>query len=116
MFKVVLREEARENLRRFIDLYEDGFFKLFEDSGIWSAGIILDQYRLAANNLHEMFIDKIVEKLQANIIFGRKVSGKWIEINFHIGSRLVMVYYTEDKKLKEREVVFIDINRKPILF
>ncbi len=115
MFNVLFREQATEGIRSFVIRYEQCFADLFHDSGIWSENVILEKYRIAATDLGYQFSIEIHKRLQSEVVLGRKKLNTWFEISFHVDTRLIVAYYTEDKKEHTRTVEWIGINRKDVI-
>ena len=116
MLEIRFTQKAIIDIEIFIRNYEDSYLQIFNDSGIWSEYIIKDMYRKSADELRENIVSGIVEKLNKKKVFGRKESELMTEIDFYIGSRLVMVLFSDNKESKERRVESIFIDRKPIIF
>ncbi|MDO8482483.1 MAG: hypothetical protein Q7S86_01530 [bacterium] len=113
--KVILfRDVAIIQLSSFLDAYEKSFVQLFNDSGIWSEEIIVEQYKNSAKNIYDSIFEGILLKLSGDKVLGRKKQKKDLfEIKFYVGSRLIIVYYSENN---ERIVETINIGRKLIPF
>ncbi|MEI8174873.1 MAG: hypothetical protein WCG28_02900 [bacterium] len=61
-------------------------------------------------------LQEIENKLGKKQVLGRKSLGLWHELNFYVGNRLIIVYYSQDLKNKFRFIESIAIDRKPIIF
>lgn len=116
MFRVRFNETALTEVLTYVDAYRRGYRELFSHTGIWSKKIILEQYELSAQALFDSLFSSIQQLLGSSKVLGRKTSDQFLECYFYLGDRLVIVYYTEKLKKKERIVEFININRKSILF
>lgn len=111
------RESAVADISAFIANYEESFFELYSDTGIWSEDIILENVRESAKRLFRDLFDVIENQLAFSKVLGRqRLKDGWHEYRFRIGARLVIVHYSEDTKNKVRWVESIFIDRKPILF
>ena len=56
-------------------------------------------------------------RLAYSTVIGRKKTRRnWKELDFYVGSRLIIVHYSEDAKEHIRWVESISIERKPIIF
>ncbi len=111
------REAAIADLRRYVAQYASSFFESYRDTGLWNADTIIASAGQNAEKLQDMIFESISARLTALRVIGRKqLFDSWGEIGFHVGSRLVIVYYSEDKKNKTRWIESISIDRKPIIF
>ena len=111
------RESAFADVHSFVFHYEEAFLELYSDSGLWSEEIILESVRGNAKQLFTEIYDAIEKYLGRYPVLGRKrVRDGWYQLSFHVGSRLVIVYYSEDRKGDVRWVESISIDRKPIIF
>src|SRR3989344_5400286 len=111
------REAAAADISRFVAGYVEGFFELYSDTGIWSEEIILQSIRSNGKKLFYDLYDAVELRLSARRILGRKQRKRgWQESRFHVGTRLVIVSFSEDRKAGVRYVEAISIDRKPIIF
>src|SRR3989344_3894362 len=95
------REAAVSDISRFVAGYVEGFFELYSDTGIWSEEIILRSIRSNGKKLFYDLYDTVALQLSDRRILGlkeRKRGGH--ESRFHVGTRLVIVSFSEDKKAK----------------
>lgn len=116
MIKLQIKEQALNDLKRFIHQYEEAFFELYHDSGVWNEDLIIESYRESAQKLYLTILKEIQNRLTPNKILGRKTLSDSHELYFHVGDRLIIVYYSEQLKRKIRFVESIAIDRKPIIF
>lgn len=116
MPKIRFSELALSEIKNFIRSYEEGFFVLFRDSGLWAENLIIEQYRTLAKKLNDRIFTEIEKRLSKNKVLGRKATKQWGEVLFYVGDRLIIVYYSDDKTKKTRRVESIGIDRKPIIF
>ncbi len=116
MLEIRFTEKAIIDIEIFIRNYEGSFLQLYSDSGIWSERAIRDMYMKSADELREGIISGIVEKLHSNKVLGRKEHNLMSEIDFYIGSRLIIVLFSDDYVSNARQVESIFIDRKPIIF
>lgn len=116
MIKLQIKEQALNDLKRFIHQYEEAFFELYNDSGVWNEELIIESYRESAQKLYSTILEEIEHRLKPNKVLGRKTLSDSQELFFHVGDRLIIVYYSEDIKKKTRYVESISIDRKPIIF
>ena len=116
MLEIRFTQKAIIDVEIFIRNYEGFFLQLYSDSGIWSEYAIKDMYSKSANELRESIIGGISEKLNKKKILGRKESKLMTEIDFYIGSRLIIVIFSEDHAKSVRQIESIFIDRKPIIF
>jgi len=49
-------EQALADLRQFIRYYEEAFFELYRDSGVWNEELIIQSYRESAQKLYRIGI------------------------------------------------------------
>ena len=111
------KSAARVDLQAFIDHYEEAFRELYRDTGLWNESSIVSGYQKNAALLYSRIADAIDEHLVEAKVLGRKhLARNWYEIDFYVGSRLVVVYYSEDLQRDVRWIESISINRKPIIF
>ena len=116
MFEIRFSELAVSEIKKFIQMYEEGFFVLYKDSGIWAEDTILYNYRQAAQRLSDKFFLEIESRLKGKKVLGRKQTNRWQELFFYIDERLVIVYFFDDKENEVRLVESVGIDRKPIIF
>ena len=116
MLNLYYREAAISAITGFIRAYEEAFFELYQDSGLVTERVILENYRLSAKKLSKQIFLEIEKHLVKKAVLGRKESEHWHELTFYTGSRLITVYYTTDKIDGSRTVQTIGIERKPIIF
>lgn len=116
MPKVIFSKSADAAIETFIHQYVDSFVRLYTDTGIWSNRDILENYILGAEGIYREIRSAITEKLSSEKVLGRKPSEKASELSFHIGSRLIIVFFSDNKETDERWIEFISINRRPIIF
>ena len=114
MIKIKFKPQALAELKSFIRHYEEAFYELYKDSGIWSENFIIAGYMESAKKLYLAILQQIESRLSARRVLGRKEFGLWFELNFYIGNRLVIVYYSQGKATRFIESISID--RKPIIF
>lgn len=115
--KLLYREAAKAQIASFISQYEEGFFELYRDTGLWSEHLIVEGIRANGNKLFDNLYDVIDAGLSEIRVLGRKkLKQEWHEVNFHVGDRLIIVHYSEDAKRRTRWVESISIDRKPIIF
>ena len=116
MLIIRFTEKAVIDLQIFIRNYEESFLELYSDTGIWSEAEIKDNYTKSATELYERIRDNIIFKLNNKKVLGRKENEFMAEIDFYIGSRLIMVLFVDDKENNVRWIESIFIDRKPIIF
>jgi hypothetical protein len=116
MIKLGFKSQALSELKSFIRNYEEAFYELYKDTGIWSEDLIIQTYQESARNLYLQILQEIENKLGKNQVLGPKYLGLWRELTFYVGNRLIIVYYSQDLKNKARLVESIAIDRKPIIF
>ncbi len=97
--------------------YAEAFAELYEDSGLWNEGMIIDGYRNNAKQIRDDILTGITTRLAVRRVLGRRaVVDSWHEVVFHVDTRLVVIHYSEDKQESIRWVESISIGRKPIIF
>lgn len=116
MIKLRFKEQAIVDLQRFIRNYEEAFFQLYSDTGLWNEGLIIENYRQSAQKLYLTVLKEIEQRLADKKVLGRKSLPQFQELSFYVGDRLVIVYYTDEGKSKTRLIESIGIDRKPIIF
>ena len=85
-------------------------------TGIWSEDEIIDGFIKSSRILYYKIRDTIVEKFNKELVLGRKTIGKMHELSFHVGSRLIIVLFSDDIVLGERRIESVFIDRRPIVF
>jgi hypothetical protein len=116
MIKLQIKDQALNDLKRFIHQYEEAFFELYNDSGVWNIELIIDSYTESAQKLYYSILEEIEQRLAPRKVLGRKTLSDSQELFFYVGDRLVIVYFSEDINHKIRSVESISIDRKPIIF
>ena len=116
MIKLRFKPQALSELKSFIRHYEEAFYELYRDTGIWSEDLILQTYQESARKLYLQILQEIENKLGKKQVLGNKSLGLWQELNFFIGDRLIIIYYSQNLKDKVRLIESIAIDRKPIIF
>lgn len=116
MLKLRFKSQALSELQSFIRNYEEAFYELYKDTGIWSEDLIIQTYQESARKLYLQILQEIESKLGKKQVLGHKALGSWQELDFHVGDRLIIVYYSQDLKNKIRFVESIAIDKKPIIF
>ena len=116
MIKLRFKSRALSELKSFIRNYEEAFYELYSDTGIWSENLIIQTYQESARKLYLQILQEIENKLGKKKVLGSKSFSLWQELNFYIGNRLVIVYYSQDLKMKVRLIESIAIDRNPIIF
>ena len=110
-------EQALGDLLRFIRFYEEAFFELYRDSGVWNEDLIIQSYCESAQKLYLTILQEIESRLTPRKVLGRKeLRNNHYEIYVHVGSRLVIVSYSDHVRQPFRLVESIAIDRKPIIF
>lgn len=116
MLKLRFRSRALSELESFIRNYEEAFYELYKDTGIWSEDLIIQTYRESAKKLYSQILQETENRLGTKQVLGNKSFGLWQELDFYVGSRLIIVYYSQDLKNKFRLIESIAVDRKPIIF
>lgn len=116
MLELKFKSQALSELKSFISNYEESFYELYRDTGIWSEDLIIQIYQESARKLYFQILQEIENKLGKKQVMGQKVFSFWRELDFHVGNRLIIVYYSQDLKNKIRFIKSISIDRKPIIF
>ena len=115
--ELLFRDSAVADIHTFVAHYEESFVGLYSDSGIWSERIILEGIRMNGKRLFRDIYDSVGSFLAQTPVIGRKkVSKGGYVVYIHVGSRLVVAHYSEDKRENTRWVESISIGRKPIIF
>lgn len=111
------KNAAQIDLQAFVDHYEEAFRELYRDSGLWNEANIIEGYRKNALMLYDAIAGAVDTHLGPAKVLGRKrLTHNWYEVDFYVGSRLIIVHYSEDLKRNTRWVESIAIDRKPIIF
>jgi len=97
-------------------LYEEGFFVLYKDSGIWAEDAIIHHYHQSARKLSDKIFSEIEGRIKGKKVLGRKQMGRWQELFFYVDERLVIIYFFDDVENQIRWVESVGIDRKPIIF
>lgn len=116
MLKLRFKSQALSELQSFIRNYEEAFYELYKDTGIWSEDLIIQTYQESARKLYLQILQEIENKLGKKKVLGYKSLGSWHELDFYVGNRLVIAYYSQDFKNKVRIIESISVDRKPIIF
>lgn len=116
MLEIRFTEKAIIDVEVFIRNYKESFLRLYGDTGIWSEAVIKNIYIKSADELREEIINGIVGKLNKDRVLGRKEHDAMTEIDFYVGSRLIVVIFSDKHELGERWIESIFIDRKPIIF
>ena len=116
MYKIYFRDLAVSYLDSFFKSYALAYQELYQDSGIWSEDLIINQYILSAQGIKDNIFAEISRRLSAGKVLGRRTVGQWQEIDFFLDGRLILIYFSEDAGKKLRIIESITINRKPIIF
>lgn len=116
MLKLRFKPRALSGLESFIRNYEEAFYELYKDTGIWSEDLIVQTYQKSAKKLYSQILQEIENKLGKKQVLGYKSFSLWQELDFYIGNRLIIVYYSQDLKNKFRLIESVAIDRKPIIF
>jgi hypothetical protein len=116
MIKLLFKEQALTDLQRFIRQYEEAFFELYSDTGLWNEELIIQSYRESGHKLYLSILRDIELRLKPTKVLGRRTTKALHELLFYVGTRLVIVNYFEDNRRKIRSIESISIDRKPIIF
>ncbi len=116
MIELRFKPQALSELKSFIRHYEEAFYELYKDTGIWSEDLIIQTYQESARKLYLKIFQEIQNKLTEKEVLGYKSSGAWHEFNFYVGTRLIIVCYSQELRNKIRLIESISIDRKPIIF
>ncbi|MEY4747007.1 MAG: hypothetical protein RLZZ416_56 [Candidatus Parcubacteria bacterium] len=93
------RNVARIELESFIDHYKEGFRTLYGGTGLWNEDVIIASYEQRALELYDSIDDTICARLNERAVIGRKqVADDWFAVTVSVGTRLIFVLYSEDKK------------------
>lgn len=116
MIKLRFEPQALSQLQLFIRHYEQAFYELYRDSGLWNEDLIIESYRQSARKIYLSILQQIEIRLGKAKILGRKPGDHLSELDFFVDNRLVVVHYYEGKNKKTRFIQSIAIDRKPIIF
>ena len=111
------RVSAIAALNSYAAHYAEAFSVLYQDSGLWNEAAIIEGYREGAKKIRNDILVHIQAHLTKQRVLGRKrIRHGWEDIRFRVGSRLIIIHYSEDRKENIRWVESVSINRKPIIF
>lgn len=116
MYNIRFSQQAERELFSFINNYETAFFELYRDTGLWNEKLIIQGYRDSALRLLNQIILTTQHRLQPTTVIGRQKQQGYFSLSFHVGSRLISIFYEEEKSVKTRIVISISIDRKPLIF
>lgn len=116
MLEVRFTALAMSQITHYIQLYRDGYWQLYSDTGIWSEKVIRSQYEETAEKLFIDIVNTIQKTLGPQAILGRKPLSHISEICFYVSARLITVNFSDDRGTKQRIVESVSISRKNILF
>lgn len=113
MYNVRFSEFAASELETFIWFYKNLFFTLYSDTWISDEQAILDNYLNLSNNLYFDIRNEAEKILSAWNVLGRiqKSINKY-SISYKVGNFLIILVYTENSKLSEREIKSIKFYKK----
>ena len=115
--ELLFREAAKAQIAVFVWHHEEGFFELYRDTGLWSEEMIVESVRANGRKLFDDLYNGIESRLCRDPVLGRKkLKKKWLELDFYVGSRLIIVHYSEDRRENIRWIESISIDKKPIIF
>ena len=115
--KLRYKKAARIDLESFVNHYEEAFRQLYSDTGLWNEDFIIAGYERSAAKLYDNIEEAIRTRLHEPIVVGWKpITKNWFEVYISVGTRLVIVHYSEDRKGGIRWIESISIDRKPIIF
>ena len=67
--KLKFKLQALSELKSFIRNYEEAFYELYRDTGIWSENLIIQTYQENARKLYLQILHEIESKLGAKQVF-----------------------------------------------
>lgn len=115
--ELLFKESARADVGAFVRHYEDAFLELYDDTGLLDEDTIIKSASANAKKLFSDIFTSVRTHLVRTTVLGRKkIRGVLYTLHFHVGRRLIIVYYSEDKKWNIRWIEAISIDRKPIIF
>ncbi len=68
---ILFQDNCLETIDRYIDKYEEYFFNLFTNTGIFNEETIRENYVREAKNRRNSIIDLIIKTLSTDLVFGR---------------------------------------------
>lgn len=68
---ILFQDNSIENIDRYIDRYEEYFFNLFTNTGLFNEQNIRENYIREAKNRRDDIFDRIVKRLSPDIVLGR---------------------------------------------
>ena len=114
--KVYFTDKAIADIQNFIRASEEAFAILFTDSGIWAEEMIIQSYLATTQEFKKKLFLEIARQLEPAKVLGRRDLGEWKQLVFHAGTRLIIVYYSENLKRSIRQIETVGIDRKPLIF
>lgn len=97
MWQVRFRPQVSNYLESYIDKYQEVFFELYKDSGLWCEKELIKYYQKRASFLHQKLVDAINDRLKDDLVAGRNIKSNSIVLN--VLHRRIMLKYTEAKDL-----------------
>lgn len=76
MKTVLFQDNCIESVDRYIDRYEEYFFDLFTDTGIFNEETIRENYVREAKNRRDDIFHSIIQRLSPDIVLGRTPENK----------------------------------------
>ena len=108
-----MSDKSLTQLKSFISSYKRLFLNIYTDTGIFDESIILKNYTKLSRNLDRDIRDWAKNILLWKIILWRqKIDEITDSISFSVWNYLVVIHYTEDSKLQEREITNISFYKK----
>ena len=89
---------ALTDIEVYLRWYEDVFSELFSDTGLKDELKIIQEHSDRAAHLKVEILRAVHDHVVEEPVLGRKKKGKFYELCFYAGNRLVIVCYTDDKK------------------
>ena len=83
MIRLRFKPKALAELQLFIRHYEQAFFELYSDSGVWNEDLIIRSYRESAQKLYLTILRETEIRLGRSKVLGRKPRYYFFEIDFY---------------------------------
>ncbi|OGG66347.1 hypothetical protein A3D71_00195 [Candidatus Kaiserbacteria bacterium RIFCSPHIGHO2_02_FULL_55_20] len=101
-----------DEFEAYLRWYEDVFCDLFSDTGLRDELKIIQEHRDRAAHLKVEIIRAVHDHVVEEPVLGRKKKGKFYELCFYAGHRLVVVCYSDDRKSNIRWIESILLGQK----
>ena len=105
-------KNALDEFEGYLQRYEDVFCDLYSDTGLRDELKIIQEHRDRAAHLKVEIMRAMHDYAAAQTVLGRKKRGKFSELCFYVGRRLVVVLYTDEPRDNVRWIESILFDHK----